>query len=601
MANNPDTRRYDWTGYSHTAEWASSLPKTFSLFAKRAGAIKNLDQQNAIAGENALPRVLNWFHVAMLGTGMIVGAGIFVSTGVAANEYAGPAVVISFLLAGLSSLLSALCYSEFAAEFPVAGGAFNYILVSMGEYTAWLVVTTLVMEYILANAAIARSFTAYFATLIGKPTDFFIIPYQDYSVDFMAAGLVCVLCVLLMFTTGGGSWFNLVVTLSQLVVIAIILIAGFTKANPANMTPFAPNGFGGIFNGASFVFFSFIGFDCVSTLAEEVKNPGVDMPIGIVGCISFVTIIYTVMALCLVMMVPYDQIDTAASFATAFTQVGYPWGQYLVALGAVLGIVTGVLVGMMGVSRIVCGVSRSHLFLPLFGKVSPKFGTPMWATLFTSVATLPLAILTDLPALIDMVSAGTLMVFAVVAVALIWKRYTARDAPRRNSMKSLLMLGLVVSMAIGVGVVYGVCEHGSKTFFIAGGVLLGGTILMTVVMHLTCPQFHLPKYKIPLFPYLPVASILLNSLLMGSIGAQAYIQLAVYFAVMTFLYLVYSIHAASHFEKVSGLVTPDLEGQKATDLPHLYRTSDVPVSFTERPASGRWSGGVHRLPPATLG
>ena len=148
--------------------------------------------------------------------------------------------------------------------------------------------------------------------------------------------------------------------------------------------------------------------------------------------------------------------------------------------------------------------------------------------------------------------------------------------------------------------VYGVCENGSKTFFIAGGVLLGGTILMTIVMHLTCPQYHLPKYKIPLFPYLPVASILLNSLLMGSIGAQAYIQLAVFLAVMTFLYLVYSIHAASHFEKVSGLVTPDLEGQKATDLPHLDRTSDVPVSFTERPQSGRWSGGIHRLPPPTL-
>ena len=124
---------------------------------------------------------------------------------------------------------------------------------------------------------------------------------------------------------------------------------------------------------------------------------------------------------------------------------------------------------------------------------------------------------------------------------------------------------------------------------------------MTVVMHLTCPQFNLPKYKIPLFPYLPVISILLNSVLMASLGAQAYIQLAVYFGVMTFLYLIYSIHAASHFEKVSGLVTPDLEGQKATDLPGLDRvSSSVPVSFTDRPLSGRMSGGVHRLPPPTL-
>jgi hypothetical protein len=145
-------------------------------------------------------------------------------------------------------------------------------------------------------------------------------------------------------------------------------------------------------------------------------------------------------------------------------------------------------------------------------------------------------------------------------------------------------------------------DHESKLFYIIGGILLGLTFLMAVVLHLTCPQFNLPKYKIPLFPYLPVASILLNSILMASLGLQAYIQLAIFFAVMTFMYLIYSVHAATHFEKVSGLVTPDVERQsKSLDTSlAVDRTDSMPVSFTDRPLSGRWSGGVRRLPPPTL-
>ena len=167
-------------------------------------------------------------------------------------------------VAGVSAILSALVYSEFAVQFPYAGGAFNYCAVTLGELPAWLVVCMLVLSYVLANAAIARSFSAYFAQLVGQDPAFFTFAYKDYTVDFMAAALVIVVGVLLMFTTGGGSIFNLVITISQLVVIAIILVAGFTKANPANLTPFLPYGTRGMFDGAAFCFFSFIG--CVFVL-----------------------------------------------------------------------------------------------------------------------------------------------------------------------------------------------------------------------------------------------------------------------------------------------------------------------------------------------
>ncbi|KAF6256039.1 amino acid permease family protein [Scenedesmus sp. NREL 46B-D3] len=609
----PPSRRYDWSGFACTKDYLQSLARTPKLLS-RAGYVRHPETQMAdkAASGTELTKCLNWFHVMMLGTGMIVGAGVFVSTGVAAQEQAGPAIVISFIVAGISALLSSLCYSEFATQYPLAGGAYNYISLTMGELAAWLIVTTLVLEYVLANAAVARSFSAYFAALIGKEPGFFTFAYLDYTVDFMAAGVIVLCCLLLSFSTAGGSWFNIVVTGSQLLVILIILIAGFVKANPANLSPFLPYGVKGIFNGASFVFFSFIGFDCVSTLAEEVKNPAVDMPVGIVGCITFVGIIYTLMSLCLVMMVPYDQLDPAASFATAFTQVGLPWGQYLVALGATLGIITGVLVGVMGVARIVTSMGRTHLFFPVFGRVSKRFGTPIWATLFVTVAALPLCILTDLPDLIDMVSAGTLLVFGVVALALIWKRTVRPKHPFADNAKPFVLMAVLTGCCIAFACIYALCEG---VAFIAGmAVTAGLAILCCIAIHVLCPQYDRPSYRAPFFPYLPGASLLLNSFLMASLPANAYWQLAIFFAVVLVFYVLYSIHAAQNFEEtcLAGQKAVDLEDGPAVRGPSLEdlaqpSPSDVAMHslgpLGGDPAGlrlGRTSGGVTRLPPPTL-
>ncbi|WIA18741.1 hypothetical protein OEZ85_003431 [Tetradesmus obliquus] len=576
-----------------------SLPKTPQLLGKRAFHVRDPADQLAdkAAAGGEMEKCLNWFHVAMLGTGMIIGAGIFVSTGAAAQSLAGPAVVISFIVAGVSSLLSALCYSEFAAEFPLAGGAYNYISMSLGELPAWLVVTTLILEYILAGAAVSRAFSAYFATLIGKPTHFFTIPYGSYDIDFMAGGLVVACCTLLVFTTAGGSWFNICVTGTQIVLILIILIAGFSKASTAHLTPFMPFGVNGIFQGASFVFFSFIGFDCVSTLAEEVKNPAVDMPVGIVGCISFVTVVYCLMALCIVMMVPYHMIDPRASFATAFTQVGLPWGQYLVGLGAVLGIVTGVLVTFMGVARIITSTARTHLLFGFLGRINSRTGTPVWSTLFAMVAALPLAVLSSLDVLIDMVSAGTLMVFGVVAIALIWKRVYNREMPFKTQMLpfSLMMVMALASIAFAC-----VCGLLTGTGRIVGLSVTAGILLICcIIMHLSCHQYSRPSYRAPFFPYLPVVSLLLNSFLMSSLPANAYMQLAIFFGVVTAFYVFYSIHSASTFDKKSqrGMIGSQMVGSRmgsAMRGPSVLLAYKAP-SHTA-PMQGRWNGGVVLLP-----
>lgn len=197
--------------------------------------------------------------------------------GVAAKEYAGPAIILSMAIAGLCALLSCLIYAEFSSGWPVAGGSYTFVSLTMGELAAWLVVTTLVFEYVLANAAVARTFSAYLAQLVspaqGKPPVVFTIEWKGLDVDFVALGLVIALTVVLCLSTRGADIFNTVCTGAQMLVILVLIIAGFTKANPQNMTPFAPNGVRGIFNGASFVFFSFIGFDAVATLSEETKKP----------------------------------------------------------------------------------------------------------------------------------------------------------------------------------------------------------------------------------------------------------------------------------------------------------------------------------------
>ncbi|KAI8466934.1 MAG: amino acid permease-domain-containing protein [Monoraphidium minutum] len=616
---------WNWTGFDCFHNWAVSLRATPQLFAQRALFVRDAGAAEADKGDIHLERTLGWFRIGMLGVGMIVGAGIFVSTGAAAADMAGPAVIISFIISGLSAMLSALVYAEFAAQYPIAGGAFNYISLTFGELAAWLVVTTLIMEYILSQAAVARSFTAYFATLIGKPTKFFIIKYKAYDVDFLAAGLIVFLGVVLSLTTVGGATFNTVVTLLQLLVITLILILGFIKANPANLTPFLPFGIKGIFSGASFVFFSFIGFDCVSTLAEEARNPAVDMPVGIVGCIGVVTVIYFLMSFCLVLMVPYKLIDTGASFATAMTQIGFPWGSYIVGAGAVLGIVTGVLASIMGVSRIITSLGRTHLVPPLFGAVNKKFLTPLNATVFTVCISLPMAVLSDLPTLIDMVSAGTLMVFAVVALALIWHRYIdpskAKEEWRAAEVLRPALAIFVMTLAgIGFAFAYALAPDGAP--FIAGLVVTGAAAIGSAVfLHVTGKTWYNPVYKVPGFPYLPMGSFVLNCFLMASLPANAYIQLAVFFAVMIAFYLAYSIHAANYYDHALGRETGmAIRGQRAADLEtahwgaqdvgRLRDALSMRSSLTQvnpitgktdlRREIGRFSGSVVYMPPATL-
>jgi amino acid transporter len=357
-----------------------------------------------------MDRKLQWWDVIALGVGGMMGAGIFVSTGTAARDHAGPAVVLSYLVAGISALLSAFCYTEFAVEMPVAGGAFSYLQITFGEFAAYMTGANLVMEYLLSNAAVARSFTSYAATAVGvlQPDAWRVeikslSPPGEYThhLDFLAVAVVVALTFCLCFSTKNSSTFNLVMTILHLVFVLFIIVAGFIKGNlknltniaaavsPAAMEPsisatgFAPFGVRGVFNGAAIVYFSYIGYDAVSTTAEEVKNPAKDMPIGVSGSVILVTILYCFIALALCMLQPYNMIDAGAPFSTAFQQfAGWEWASKLIGAGASLGILTSLLVAMLGQARYLCVLGRARVVPYCFATVSPFTNTPVNATIF---------------------------------------------------------------------------------------------------------------------------------------------------------------------------------------------------------------------------
>ncbi|GBF87743.1 cationic amino acid transporter-like [Raphidocelis subcapitata] len=547
-------------GFESFEEYTTSLKTAWRSIRNRAFEPTHAAEE---VEDNKLPRTLNWFHISCLGVGLILGAGIFVSTGEAANQIAGPAVILSFAVAGLSAILSTLCYSEFAVRFPLSGGAFNYLLFSCGELVAFCCVTSLILEYVLANAAVARSFSPYLGQLIGKGSEFFVFQINsDLVIDPLGAGLVAVCVALVMVSTEHSNKTNLIITVVHVAVVVMIMIVGesplgFTKANPRNLRPFIPTRFGvrGIFEGASFVFFSFIGFDCVSTMAEEVVNPARDMPVGIVSCILLVTIIYILMALSLVMMVPFRKIDPRAAFAAAFEVAGMPWMRVVVALGALLGIVTGVLVGMMAVARIFSAVGRSHLVFPVIGHVHPKYRTPAVSTLILGIPTILLALLSDLPMLVNLVSAGTLFVFGAVAVALIIKRYTlppkeAEEVSPRHKIARTALITLLVCSASGLGIAYNL----DKRFWV---------YIIVICIHLALTMAPKPDYTSPLFPYVPSASLLINAWLCSTLPASAWTQYAIFLAIMCAVYFLYSCASSLALEEHSAL----RHGPKTSAIP----------------------------------
>ncbi|EEF35774.1 cationic amino acid transporter, putative [Ricinus communis] len=420
---------------------------------------------------------------------------------------------------------------------------------------AFIAAGNILLEYVIGGAAVARSWTSYFATLCNHdPDDFRITAHSlpdDYGhLDPIAVAVASVICILAVLSTKGSSRFNYVASIVHVITILFIIIAGFTKADTKNYSPFAPYNSRGIFVASAVVFFAYVGFDAISTMAEETKNPARDIPIGLVGSMTVVALAYCLLAAVLCLMVPYRQIDPDAAFSVAFEYVGMSWAKYIVALGALQGMTTAMLVGAVGQARYLTHIARTHMMPPWFAHVNEKTGTPVNATVVMIIATAIVAFFTKMDILANLLSISTLFIFMLVAVALLVRRYyvTGVTTPA-NHAKLAVCLALILGSSVATAVIWAAGGDGWIGYVITVPIWF----LATAALKLLVPQARDPKlWGVPLVPWLPSVSILINIFLLGSIDGASFGRFGVWTGILLIYYLLFGLHASYDTAKESG-------------------------------------------------
>jgi APA family basic amino acid/polyamine antiporter len=454
----------------------------------------------ADAAEHRLERTLGPGQLVALGIGAIVGAGLFSLTGLAAAENAGPAVVFSMIIAVVGCALAGLCYSEFACMMPVAGSAYTYAYATLGEWIAWIIGWDLVIEYAIGAATVSISWSAYVVSLlhtlhIHLPARWIAGPFEGVQLpDGMTAPgyanipavlIVLLVSALLMIGVSESARVNAAIVIIKLAVVLVFIGAGWSYINPANYHPFLPPntgtfgsfGLSGIMMGAGTIFFAYIGFDAVSTAAQECRNPQKDMPIGMIGSLAICTVLYILFALVLTGLVPYRKLGVAAPVALAIDQTPYVWLNPLVKFGVICGFTSVILVMLMGQSRVFYSMSRDGLVPPVFSQLHPKFRTPWRSNLLFFFFVAPFSAFLPLSVVGRMTSIGTLFAFVIVCAGVLVMRVKNPRQPR--------------------------------------------------------------PFRTPWVPAVPIVGILFNSALMYSLGGANWLRLAVWLVVGQAIYFLY--------------------------------------------------------------
>src|SRR5499427_9511432 len=414
-----------------------------------------------------LKRSLGAFDVVMLGIGAIVGAGIFATIGTAAagdasRPGAGPALILSFVVTGIACGFAALCYAEFAAMVPISGSAYTYSYATLGELVAWIIGWDLIIEYAVGNVAVAISWGNYFKTFV---SGFGIVIPDWLSTDYrtaakipgllasaphifgvpivfniLAFGIVALITIVLVIGIRESASLNSGMVILKLIVLAFFVIIGWKYTRPENWQPFAPNGWGGVQSGAAIVFFAYIGFDAVSTVAEETRNPARDLPIGIIGSLILSTIIYILVAAVFIGIIPFDVLkqklatEQAEPLTMALQYANIErWGNVfvgIVAFGSVVAHTAVLLVFQLGQPRIFFSMARDGLLPQSFAKVHPRFRTPHVTTILTGVVVAVCAMFTSIDEMVDLTNIGTLFAFILVCVGILILRKREPDRPR---------------------------------------------------------------------------------------------------------------------------------------------------------------------------
>jgi APA family basic amino acid/polyamine antiporter len=479
------------------------------LFARKS--LEGLLEE--LKGEDRLRRILGPVQLTSLGVGCIIGTGIFVLTG---TDAAGPALILSFILAGTACVFAALCYAEFASMIPVAGSAYTYAYATLGELLAWIIGWDLLLEYGVASAAVAHGWSGYFQNFIDIwglkfPQNWTLAPFDvnmqtgelfstGKILDLPALLITALVTAILVKGIKESASINAVMVIVKVLIVIFVIVVGAFYVDPANWRPFAPYGYTGVsffgktlwgmelggkpvgmMAGAATIFFAYIGFDSVSTHAEEARNPRRDVPIGIIASLLLCTGLYCAVAAVLTGMVRYDQIDIHAPVAHAFQQHGLTWARVIVGIGAITGITSVLLVLMLSQPRVLLAMARDRLLPPsFFGDIHPRYRTPWKSTILTGAFVGTMASLLPLHLLAELVNIGTLLAFVIVCAAVLIMRKTHPDAER--------------------------------------------------------------PFRAPLVPFVPIAGILLCLLLMFSLPWENWVRLGVWLAIGFIIYFAYSRH-----------------------------------------------------------
>src|SRR5450759_3627357 len=537
---------------------------------------KPLDALIAEGGDEAhgLKKALDWVDLMALGIGAIVGAGVFATLGRGTSggdgqPPAGPGVTVSILIPAVACGFCALCYAEFASLVPVAGSAYTYSYATLGELVAWIIGWDLIIEYAVGNIAVAISWAAYFRQLMvgfgvqipaWMATDYrstvlaarsvaesglaslgpeYALAYEAHLHHPVLAGVPIVCKLLAVVITAAITWilvigvkesarFNNVIVVLKLLTLLFFIVVGAVWVKPANWHPFFPGGLHGVWTGASLIFFAYIGFDAISTAAEECENPGRDMPRGILGSLAICTVLYLAAALVLTGMIPYAKLEGVADpLAAALTYVNQGWAAGILAFGAVVAMTSVLLVFQLGQPRILMAMSRDGLLGPWFGKIHPKYRTPYVTTILTGIFVAFFAAVANIDEVVQITHIGTLFAFVLVCIGILIPKY-------RTPYVTTILTGIFVAFFAAVANIDEVVQLTNiGTLFAFVLVCIG--ILILRVREPDRPR----KFRVPFSPVTPVLGIVMCLVLMGGLPAVTWIRFGIWLAVGLVVYFLY--------------------------------------------------------------
>ncbi|XP_057303342.1 cationic amino acid transporter 2-like [Hydractinia symbiolongicarpus] len=554
--------------------------------------------------DTKLRRCLSTLDLTFIGIGSTLGSGIYVLTGEVAKNKAGPAIVLSFLIAAVASVLSGLCYAEFGARIPKAGSAYVYCYLTIGEFCAFVIGWNIIMEYIIGGAAVARAMSAYVDSLasgaikngtIGIFGDINVTGVSNYF-DIFALSVVLLFTIFLSLGVKNSARFNNVCVAINISTVLLVIFVGLAYAKVENWGNFTPYGFEGVLAGASTCFFAFIGFDVIATTSEEAKNPSRSIPISMIGTITICFLAYFGVSASVTLLVPYTDLHDSSAVATAFHQRGLGFMGYLIGVGATMGLLGCTLMSMIPLPRLLYAMSQDGMVMKFFSKVNDRTGVPVISTVISGVAIGLMAALLDLEALVEMLSIGTLLAYTIVDVCVIVLRYRffntyQRQIPiksesiigsnldiqtqeiegdefllldqskanqgcfengcnfQNNPLLINVMVVSIIFILLGLCIVFS--KYGHKLLEKDFGFIL---ILLVLLIMLLAACFYLSRLKtnieglsftVPLVPWLPVIALFFNIYLMLELSHLTWIRFGVWMAGGLVVYLGYSMHHSS--------------------------------------------------------